>query len=606
DVIKSSAEALLTVINDILDFSKIEAGRLDLETIDFDLGHTLDQIADILVLRAEEKGLEFILAIDPEVPRRLRGDPGRLRQVVTNLAGNAIKFTAAGEVAVRFMLDQDLGDGVRLRCEVSDTGIGIPADKMAALFQPFSQADTSITRRYGGTGLGLSISRRLVELMSGEIGVSSEEGRGSSFWFTAVFERQATDASLSEHLPAADVSGCRVLVVDDNATNRRLLACLLASWGCEAAEAENGPSALAHLRQAVARGQPFEIALLDMNMPDMDGETLGRLIRSDPGMAAMRCVMLTSAAMRGDAERLRQIGFAAYLTKPLTEEHIRRCLAALRCGEAVDKSAGMITRYTLEEAGRREMRVLLVEDNLVNQKVASGLLAKRNFRVDLAANGEEALAALGRSRYDLVLMDCQMPVMDGYEATRRIRAGAGTVLDPAVPVIAMTADAMEGDRERCLAAGMNDYVSKPVSEEQLFSAIAGALAPDQSGLPYVVAAAPQPRQVFDAEDMLGGVGGDRAIAVVMLEGLLADLPALAARLEEAVAAGTTAPAGEAANVMAGLAGGGGAAMLRDAARHLGQLCAGGLVDDAQRYLPDFRLRLEEAVAAWRAFLSAGA
>ena len=603
DVIKSSAEALLTVINDILDFSKIEAGRLDLECIDFDLGHTLDQIADILVLRAEEKGLEFILAIDPAVPRRLRGDPGRLRQVVTNLAGNAIKFTAAGEVSVRFMLDQDLGDGVRLRCEVRDTGIGIPADKVAALFQPFSQADTSITRRYGGTGLGLSISKRLVGLMSGEIGVASEEGKGSSFWFTALFERQASDASASEHLPATDVSGCRVLVVDDNATNRRLLACLPASWGCEAAEAESGPSALAHLRQAADRGQPFEIALLDMNMPEMDGETLGRLIRSDPAMAEMRCVMLTSAAMRGDAERLRQIGFAAYLTKPLKEEHIRRCLAALRCGEATDKSAGMITRYTLEEAGRREMRVLLVEDNLVNQKVASRLLAKRNCRVDLAGNGEEALAALGRSRYDLVLMDCQMPVMDGYEATRRIRAGAA--LDPAVPVIAMTADAMQGDRERCLAAGMNDYVSKPVNEEQLFAAIAGALSPDQGDLPYVVAAAPQPRQTFDAEDMLARIGGDHAIAIVMLEGLLADLPVLATRLEEAVAAGAAESAAETANVMAGLAGGGGAAMLRDGARHLGQLCAGGLVDEARRYLPDFRTQLEAAVAAWRNFLAAG-
>ncbi|MBI4740003.1 MAG: response regulator [Betaproteobacteria bacterium] len=622
-IIKSSAESLLTVINDILDFSKIEAGKLDLENIDFDLGNTLEQTADMLAVRAGEKGLEFNCAIDPDVPRRLRGDPGRLRQVITNLAGNAIKFTAAGEVAVHVGLDNEYAGvaefsgfaeysepvgRVGLRCEIRDTGMGIPPDKMSRLFRAFEQADTSMTRRYGGTGLGLSISKRLVELMDGKIGVRSEESKGSVFWFTAVFDRALVPDSAADRLPDADLAGCRVLVVDDNATNRHLLSRLLASWGCAATEAANGASALAHLRRGASRGEPFEVALLDMNMPEMDGETLGRLIHGDPGLRGTRCAMLTSAAMRGDVERLRQAGFSAYLTKPLKEGYIRRCIAALRrdAGEPTAgraPSAGLITRHTLEESdSQTRRRILLVEDNPVNQKVACAMLAKHRCDVEVAGDGRQALAALARRPFDLVLMDCQMPVMDGFEATRRIRANDPPVLDPRIPIVAMTANAMQGDRERCLDAGMDDYLSKPIGERRLVEAIAhlagfgGAADTPLAALPSP-AEAPDPRKIFDAAEMLRRLAGDHGIAVMMVEGLLDDLPRAMDALGRALAGGAAADAFREAHTIKGLASGGAAQALRDVAHHVAQLCKEGLLEQAKSQLPGLRQRLDQAIPA---------
>ncbi len=466
-IVKDSAEALLTVINDILDFSKVEAGKLDIEAIDFDVSTTVAQTADVLAVRAAEKNLEFFCDIDPALPRRMRGDPGRVRQVLLNLADNAIKFTAAGEVGIVVRAGSHVGRRQMLRFEVRDTGIGIPPEHLVRLFQPFSQADGSTTRRFGGTGLGLSISRRLVELMGGEIGVESQPDRGSTFWFTIAMEPAEDTAPEPEAQSAVDLSGCRVLVVDDNDTNRRLLLSLLKAWGCQAAEAAGGAAALHLLKAAVAEGQPFEIALLDMNMPGQDGETLGRLIRDDPQLATTRRVMLTSVAMRGDAARLRAAGFDAYLTKPLHEDHIRRCLASLR-GQQPDRDTPLITRHSLAEALPEDAgHILLVEDNPTNQFVARRLLEKRGYRVSLADNGAVALDLLANEPFDLVLMDCQMPVMDGYEATRQLRRST-TVANPHLPVIAMTANAMEGDRELCLAAGMDDYITKPIDAAQLF------------------------------------------------------------------------------------------------------------------------------------------
>ena len=472
EIVKNSAASLLTVINDILDFSKIEAGKLDIDTIDFSLFNTVSQSCELFSLKAREKNLGFHYRISPAVPELLQGDPGRIRQILTNLAGNAIKFTEAGEIDIEVSVTQEDLTSVELLFEVRDTGIGLSEAQIAGLFTPFSQADTSITRRFGGTGLGLSISKRLVELMGGEIGVRSEEGKGSSFWFKLPFTPGDIDNYAVPSLPEVELENCRVLVVDDNETNRRLLFALLSAWGCRVEQESCGLDAFTRLQSAAAEGDPFEIALVDMNMPKMDGETLGRLVHGDAELSATRCVILTSSAMRGDAERLAQAGFDAYLTKPLQEKHIRHCLSALRHDRSASKPVAMITRHTLEEASRQQsLRILLVEDNRINQKVASGILSRQGHRVEVAENGELALAALAKGDYDVVLMDCQMPVMDGFEATRQLRH-SNTVRNPAIPVIAITANAMQGDRENCLAAGMNDYISKPISEKEMREALA--------------------------------------------------------------------------------------------------------------------------------------
>ena len=475
-IVRSSAASLLTVINDILDFSKIEAGKLDIEIIDFSLFNTISETCELFSVKAREKNLDFHYRISPAVPELLQGDPGRIRQVLTNLAGNALKFTQSGEVGIEVSVASEEVTSIRLLFEVRDTGIGLSAAQIEALFAPFAQADTSITRRFGGTGLGLSICKRLVDLMGGEIGVRSEPGQGSTFWFTLPFTPGDIDNYSLPALPEIELQGCRILVVDDNETNRRLLFALLSAWGCRVEQESGGLDALTQLRQAAAAGDPFEIALVDMNMPKMDGEALGRLVHADAQLAATRCVILTSAAMRGDADRLQQAGFDAYLTKPLQEKHIRHCLAALRHDNFASTPQVLITRHTLDEASRPpSIKILLVEDNRINQKVASGMLSRQGHRVEIAENGEQALAALAEGDYDVVLMDCQMPVMNGFEATRQLRQST-RVRNPAIPVIAITANAMQGDREECLAAGMNDYISKPLNDKDVREALARIMA----------------------------------------------------------------------------------------------------------------------------------
>ncbi len=473
EIVKNSADSLLTVINDILDFSKIDAGKLDLEVLDFDLRTALDEMNDTLAAKAQVKGLEYVCHVELDVPSFLRGDPGRLRQVLTNLIGNAAKFTSDGEIKIHVLLEREGDDYAIVRFAVSDTGLGIAQDRLRSLFEAFSQADASTTRKYGGTGLGLSISRQLVELMGGEIGAESEVGKGSTFWFTARLEKQSEGAHAEPAVPE-DIRGKHMLVVDDNATNRLVLKERLLSWDCRHDEAPDGRIALDKLKAAEDEGDPFDIAILDMQMPEMDGETLGRTIKGDPALSDVQLVMMSSIGQRGDAARMKAAGFSAYLSKPVKQSEFFDCLASVlghSTTREMSSAKSLITKHSLAEDKKRKVRILLAEDNVVNQKVALKVLEKLGYRADAVASGIEAVKALESLPYDLVLMDCQMPEMDGYEATAAIRDTGSAVQDHHVPVVAMTANAMKGDREKCIAAGMDDYIAKPVNPKELHEAI---------------------------------------------------------------------------------------------------------------------------------------
>ena len=498
EVVRSSGEHLLSVINDILDFSKIEAGKVKLEEIHFDLRATVEEIARLLATRAGEKGLELINFVEYDVPAAVKGDPFRLRQVLTNLLGNAIKFTAEGEVVLRTLLVGEEGGEAMVRIEVSDTGIGIGEGERDRLFDSFSQADSSTTRKYGGTGLGLAISRQLVGLMGGEIGVESVPGEGSTFWFTVrLGKRTKTGPEPTE--AGAELRGLRVLIVDDNATNRKILAKQVVSWGMLPEAVDSGRRALELLRAAADAGEPYDLAILDMQMPNMDGVRLARSIRAESSLYGTRLVMLTSMGQRGEGEEARKAGIVAYLTKPVRQVELRDALATVAGSPPVEAAEptgatgedGLITRHGLAEkrAGARP-HLLVAEDNPVNQKVALRMLEKIGYRVDVVENGLQALEALRLVPYAAVLMDVQMPEMGGHEATREIRRREGQ--NRHTPIIAMTAGALTGDREDALAAGMDDYIAKPVKVEDLQGILSNWVL-------HEVPEAPVPRKVEAAQ-----------------------------------------------------------------------------------------------------------
>ena len=464
-IVKQSSGALMDLINDILDFSKIESNEMMVENIIFDLRSTIEEMGDLLAIKAQAKNLEYIQFIEPDVPVFLYGDPGRLRQVIICLMNNAIKFTARGEVSLRVGIEEKIDRKMVLRFEIKDNGIGIAAEDKDSLFESFTQVDSSTTRKFGGIGLGLSIARRIVKVLNGQIDFESEPGKGSTFWFTAQFEASPKAITRDEKkvYPVDKLAGKRILVVDDNETNRRLMQVFLDNWKCEHETAEDGYTALEKLQQAKTAGKPFDLAVVDMQMPGMDGQMLGKKIKADNEINDVLLVMMSSIGHRGDAAKIKESGFAAFLTKPVNKNRIYRCLVEVINSKIVNESRPeIITKHSLAES---RVRVLIVEDNIINQKVAKKMLEKMDCRVHCVANGIEALAAVKSMPFDLVFMDCMMPEMDGFEATREIRKMDGEIKN--IPVIALTAAVRDEDKEMCFLSGMNDYMSKPISQNTL-------------------------------------------------------------------------------------------------------------------------------------------
>lgn len=569
--IQQCGEAQLSLINDVLECSKIEAGKLELEMLDFQLRTTVEDVLSQFAERAQRKGLEITGLVHAAVPNALRGDPGRLRQVLTNFVGNAVKFTEQGEVTLQAFLESDTPDGVSIKFEVTDSGIGISEEVQGRLFQAFTQADSSTTRKYGGTGLGLAISKQLVELMGGQVGLRSRPGEGTTFWCTALFQKQAVCSPAI--VPSAELSGRRILIVDDNESNRTILHHLVSGWGMRDGQARNAAEAMELLEQAAAKGEPYDAAVLDMLMPGKDGLQLAQDIRANQHGAGVRLVVLTSLIQPGHAERARRAGFTAYLTKPVRHDQLQGCLrvvfglqhkaptAEAGTGKGQPISPTLITRHTLAEQSPRP-RILVAEDNVVNQKLAVRMLDRLGYQPDVVSNGQDAVTAFERESYAAIVMDCQMPTMDGYEATRLIRAQEerpdASRTRAHIPIIALTANALPGDRERCKAAGMDDYLTKPVKTDDL-GLILQRWAPAKAAADV---APPAPAReisktdarVFDAGAMLANIGGDAELFDQLIRLFLDRHSVMMKEIESAIGQGDAVALERAAHSLKGTAG----------------------------------------------------
>jgi two-component system sensor histidine kinase/response regulator len=569
--IRQCGEALLALINSVLECSKIEAGKVELERIDFNLRTAVEDVLAQFAERAEAKGLELTGLVHAAVPTALRGDPGRLRQVLTNLVGNAVKFTDKGEVTLQAYLEQDSPDHARIRFEVADSGIGIPPEVQTKLFSPFVQADSSTTRKYGGTGLGLSISKQLVELMEGQIGITSTAGQGSTFWCTISFAKQADSPCVI--LPLGDLDGRRILIVDDNESNRLILHHLVTGWGMLADMAENAADALRQVAEAHTRGISYDLAILDVMMPGKDGLQLAREFHQHPAAAGMRIVVLTSLLQRGHAEQARQAGAMGYLPKPARHDQLRECLrTVLGIARAEGEHARhtdqappqLVTRHSLADNMPRQ-RILVVEDNLINQKLAVRMAEKLGFHPDVVGNGKEALAALANEEYALVLMDCQMPVMDGFETTRLIRERETAARaeqqtphpssrTPHIPIIAVTANAMQGDREHCLAAGMDDYLSKPIQLDTLRTVLHRWAAPPSTADAPPSSTQSNDQGIFDAAQMFHNIGEDHELFAQLVVLFLDRYQTMLAAIKEGLIGADAGAVEHAAHALKGTAG----------------------------------------------------
>ena len=598
--INSSADALLTLINDILDFSKIEAGKMTIENIDFNLRTVIEEVCELLATKAHEKGLELLPSVPPEFPEELRGDPGRVRQILTNLVGNAIKFTESGEVSVATHLVHGSATHVQFAVVVRDTGIGIPAERQAKIFESFTQADGGTTRRFGGTGLGLTISRQLVQLMGGDLSVGSEVGAGSTFTVQLTLQRSVARSTRVRRLPR-QLDGLHVLIVDDNATNRLILCEQLKSWGCRPGVAASGAEAVAYLR-VQDPAEPVRLAILDMMMPEMDGQQLAQILKADPATRDIILLLLSSAGSRGIAGHMKQGGFAAALVKPVRQSQLFDTLAELLGLDASGEDAAALRKAAPDDGAPLGLRVLLAEDNMVNQKVAVRMLEKMGCRTDAVANGLEAVGAYQSLPYDLILMDVQMPEMDGFAATqeiRRLQSSGG----PDVPIIAMTAHAMEGDRERCLAAGMDDYVTKPVNARNLREAMMRHCTPKAPEAPTPVSTRRGGQDViFDFNRLTDVTGGDAEFEDVILREFLDGLPEAVDRLRVAIAAQDGKAVADAGHALRGSARTLGAEAIGFACLELETAGSAGQLVDAPAMLQRVELEQERLVETLETFL----
>jgi PAS domain S-box-containing protein len=577
EIVRSSGENLLGIINDILDFSKIEARKLVLDTIDFDLSIVLREAVDMLALKAHQKGLELSCHIQAKTPLLLRGDPGRLRQVLTNLIGNAVKFTERGEVAVTVEAVPG-AEFPTLRFAIRDTGIGIDSEQLKTIFAPFVQADGSTTRRFGGTGLGLAISRDLAEMMGGKIGAESVAGQGSVFWFTAVLAAPTGQPSLSIE-PEKTWPDIRALIVDNNANNRRIVRDLLQAWGIRCEELPEVQAALSSLQRAQQAGDPFRIAFVTAKPEGPSGTAWNAITAGDPALEGTACVLMTVLGDELDDQRLRQAGYAAQVSKPIWKSSLRDCLQrVLEDRPRLEKSVVSAPRITPAEPAHerthaaRQLRVLVAEDNPTNQEVSIAILHKLGYDTELAANGELAIRALQAQDFDLVLMDCEMPTMDGYEATRRIRAGQDGVRNRDIPIVALTASAMSTDRDRCFRAGMSDYISKPVDPQQLATILARWTAPSKAVALPSQASRPAPTDIpiFDEKELLERLMGDRKLARKLVDSFVHDVPAKLANLDDLVHAADSAGIRAVAHALKGAAANLSARALKELAMQLQQ------------------------------------